>query len=72
MVGINDSKVEIFTLDNAKEVLTFATATAWVESLGIWSLGRDNGNEPRGEVRYDVSGLDVPLFGYSAIFKAFK
>lgn len=72
MVGINDSKVEIFTLDNAKEVLDFANATPWVESLGIWSLGRDNGNEPLGIVRYDVSGLPIPLYGFSQIFRAFK
>lgn len=72
MVGVNDSKVEVFTLDNAKEVLDFANATPWVESIGIWSLGRDNGNPPLGEVHFDNSGLAISQYGFCKVFNAFK
>jgi len=35
MIGQNDEKGEIFTVDDAREVMAFATETDWVRSVGF-------------------------------------
>ncbi len=47
MIGLNDywnvadNKKEIFTLQDAQEIVDFAKATPWVAGVGAWQLTRD-------------------------------
>ncbi|KAJ3180994.1 hypothetical protein HDU87_001642 [Geranomyces variabilis] len=42
MIGVNDISGEIFTLNNAQEMVSFALKNNWVAFLGFWSANRDN------------------------------
>ena len=41
-IGKNDTPNEIFTVDNAKEVMAFVKKTSWVVFTGFWAVGLDN------------------------------
>jgi chitinase len=41
MIGVNDSSAEVFTIQDAQELESFA-ATNGIQELTFWSLGRDN------------------------------
>lgn len=41
MIGKNDTLNEVFTLQNAKEVATFAKNTNYIQNVSFWSLNRD-------------------------------
>ena len=41
-IGLNDTPNEIFTIDNAKEVMAFVQKTSWVIFTAFWSVGADN------------------------------
>ncbi|OAT16220.1 chitinase [Buttiauxella gaviniae ATCC 51604] len=44
MIGVNDDNKEIFTLEDASQVAHYAESNSDVGRIGIWSIGRDNGN----------------------------
>jgi hypothetical protein len=46
MIGVNDVASEIFTLDDAQQLLEWARATPWVSRLSMWSVTRDSGSCP--------------------------
>jgi len=41
MIGVNDTAGETFTLQNAKEVATFAKNTNYIHATSFWSINRD-------------------------------
>lgn len=41
-IGKNDTPNEIFTIDNAKQVIAFVQGTSWVNFAAFWSVGSDN------------------------------
>ena len=41
-IGKNDTPNEIFTIDNAKEVMAFVQKTSWVIFTAFWATGLDN------------------------------
>lgn len=45
MIGNNDVQGEVFTLQDAKELASFAAKTSWVKFVGFWAVGRDNGKK---------------------------
>ena len=57
MIGINDVRNEIFTLEDARQLLEYAQDNPDVASLGIWSLGRDN-QDVIGDLTLLGSGLE--------------
>ncbi|OUM60506.1 glycoside hydrolase family 18 protein, partial [Piromyces sp. E2] len=72
MIGRNDSRNEIFTLDNAREVLEYAQSHNWIRLLSFWSINRDNGNGGNSsEVSDSYSSIKQDLFAFSNIFKEF-
>lgn len=41
-IGLNDTANEIFTIDNAKEVMAFVQKTSWVIFTAFWAVSLDN------------------------------
>jgi exo-1,4-beta-D-glucosaminidase len=68
MIGQNDEKTEIFTIDDAREVMEFATETDWVRSVGFWSSNRDR---PKSARRGDnhSSGIAQKPWDFTEIFE---
>ena len=70
MIGQNDEKTEIFTLDDAREVMNFATRTDWVRSVAFWSSNRDR---PKAATTRKGSnhnsGIDQQPWDFTRIFE---
>jgi exo-1,4-beta-D-glucosaminidase len=69
MIGQNDEKGEVFTIDDARQVMDFASSTDWVRSAAFWSVNRDR---PKGARRGGnrSSGIDQKLWEFTGIFEA--
>jgi chitinase len=70
MIGTNDSRNEVFTLEDASQVATWARSNG-ISLLGFWSLGRDNGGCPNGTVSPSCSGISQSTWAFSNAFRAF-
>jgi len=46
-IGKNDTPNETFTIDNAKEVMTFVQKTPWVNFTAFWAVGLDNAQKSK-------------------------
>ena len=68
MIGINDVQTEIFTLQDAQELLAFAKDNPDIASLGIWSLGRDE-TGTAGQLTVGGSGITQDPYGFTTIFE---
>ena len=69
MIGKNDTGPTT-TQDVARQVLSYAQ-TNHVGSIGFWSVGRDNGGCPNGQVSPTCSGIGQSDYEFTNIFKAF-
>ncbi|MGI8665787.1 MAG: carbohydrate-binding protein, partial [Jatrophihabitans sp.] len=71
MIGQNDSQGEIFSLNDAQTVLSFANAHGITE-LSFWSAGRDNGGCPgQSYASPSCSGLSQAQWQFTTTFKPF-
>jgi hypothetical protein len=71
MVGVNDSPGETFTLANASSLVAWAR-TSGVPMLGLWSVGRDNGNCAGAAVASPAcSSLAQSPYQFAATFRTF-
>jgi len=68
MIGQNDQKSEIFTIEDAHEVMDFASKTDWVRSLAFWSSNRDRPKGARKGSNH-TSGIDQKPWEFTDIFK---
>ena len=60
MLGKNDVRGEVFTLENARELAAFARgASDWVTFVGFWAVGRD---------RAEASGVAQTPHQFARIF----
>jgi chitinase len=65
MIGINDVQSEVFSLANAKEVLSYAKSnTNTIGRLAMWSIARDNGGCV-GSLSYACSGVSQNDFDFA-------
>ena len=69
MIGVNDIQDEIFTLDNATELINYCYKNDNIKLLSFWCINRDNGNK----VNYNYadcnySGIEQSLYQFSCIF----
>lgn len=67
MIGINDVKTEVFTLQDAQELMTYAKDNPDIGSIGMWSIGRDNGHEVN-VVSPVSSGISQSDYAFSSVF----
>ena len=70
MIGQNDVKEEIFTLDDAKTMRDWASKQEWIGSLSFWSANRDTGKPGRREGA-TRSGIPQQPWEFTTIFKTF-
>jgi len=71
MIGRNDVATEVFTLDDARQVLTWSQ-TNDVRLIAMWSTGRDNGTCPNSPwASATCSGLAQPEYAFIDAFKSF-
>jgi hypothetical protein len=71
MIGQNDQKGEIFTLDDARAVLAFAKTNGWVRSVSFWSSNRDHPKGARKGSNHS-SGIEQQDWDFTSIFKPFS
>jgi chitinase len=65
MIGINDVQSEVFTVANAKEVLSYAKSNpTTVGRISMWSIARDNGGCV-GSLSYGCSGVSQSEFDFA-------
>ncbi len=67
MIGINDVTSEIFTLEDAQQLVDYVQSNDEVSGISMWSLGRDNGDVV-GHVSPVGSGLTQDDYEFSKIF----
>jgi exo-1,4-beta-D-glucosaminidase len=68
MIGQNDQKGEIFTIDDAWQLMDFASNADWVRSVGFWSSNRDYPKGKRQGSNHS-SGIDQKPWEFTAIFE---
>ncbi len=61
-------KGEIFTTDDARQVMEFASKTDWVRSVAFWSSNRDRPKGPRKSDNHS-SGIDQRPWDFTSIFE---
>ncbi|HEX4119758.1 MAG TPA: glycoside hydrolase family 2 TIM barrel-domain containing protein [Verrucomicrobiae bacterium] len=71
MIGKNDEKSEVFTLDDARQVMDFASKTDWVRSVGFWSSNRDRPKGGRKGGNHN-SGIDQQPWDFTRVFEPFS
>ncbi len=69
MIGQNDEKSEIFTLEDARQVMDFASGAEWVRSVAFWSSNRDRPKGARKGSNHN-SGIDQQPWEFTGIFEA--
>lgn len=67
MIGINDVTTEIFTQEDAAEVVAYAKDNPDIASIGIWSLGRDAPGLA-GQVTVNGSGISQNALDFTHSF----
>ena len=71
LIGQNDTPGEIFTLNDARLVLTFAQQKH-IGELSLWEVSRDNGSCPGSSDDNDTcSSIAQSTYAFTNIFKAF-
>lgn len=69
MIGVNDVSTEVFTLQDAHQLLDFAAGNNDISSIHMWSLGRDNGGGAGSPWASPVnSGLEQNTYAFADIF----
>ena len=68
MIGINDVTSEVFTLEDAEQLVAFAQANDSVAGISMWSLSRDNGSGT-GYVSPTGSGIVQDIYAFAEILK---
>ncbi|MDQ0346057.1 fibronectin type III domain-containing protein [Ancylobacter vacuolatus] len=68
MIGINDVTSEVFTLEDAEQLVAFAQANDNVAGISMWSLSRDNGSAT-GYVSPTGSGIVQDSYAFAEILK---
>lgn len=71
MIGVNDVKTEVFTIEEAKALLSWAEKHPWICSIGFWSVNRDNGDSATKDKANTRSGIDQQAFDFTKAFKEF-
>ncbi|BBU68793.1 glycosyl hydrolase family 18 protein [Fluviibacter phosphoraccumulans] len=67
MIGINDVQSEVFTIEDANQLMAFAKDNPDIASIGMWSLGRDNGSQLN-TVSPVASGISQSEYEFSGVF----
>ena len=74
MIGQNDSPGEIFSLDDARNLVKFANQDSNVAELSMWSIGRDQpcSGGQGGPASSDCSSISQQHYDFTKIFGQFS
>ncbi|GAA3770810.1 ricin-type beta-trefoil lectin domain protein [Streptomyces chiangmaiensis] len=67
MIGVNDSRNEIFTTGNATTLTNFAKSKG-IQQIGYWALGRDKACATNGTLSDSCSGTPQSPYQFAGIF----
>lgn len=67
MIGQNDVPGEVFTLDDAQQLLDYAEGNDHISYIAMWSLGRDHGDDV-GHLTETSSGVAQHDYDFAKIF----
>ncbi|MFG1289382.1 fibronectin type III domain-containing protein [Xanthobacter versatilis] len=67
MIGQNDVPGEVFTLDDARQLLDYAEGNDHIAYIAMWSLGRDHGDDV-GHLTETSSGVAQHDYDFAKIF----
>jgi chitinase len=70
MIGVNDDTNEIFTMQDAQTVVSFARQQR-IPQLAFWSMGRDRACTSEQTAPHGCSGVDQRPYNYAQAFAAF-
>lgn len=70
MIGVNDDTDEVFTLQDAQTVISFAEQQQ-IPMLAFWSMGRDRSCTGEQTAPHGCSGVDQQSYDYARAFAAF-
>lgn len=69
MIGVNDCTDEIFSIDNANELINYCKYNNNVKLVSFWCINRDNGNKINNNYAdCNYSGIEQKLYEFSCIF----
>ncbi|MGD1089033.1 MAG: chitinase [Verrucomicrobiota bacterium] len=71
MIGQNDERGEIFTLNDAKILQKWAETQPWICTLSFWASNRDAGKTGNKRNDNDTSGIQQKPWDFTLIFKPF-
>src|SRR5450756_2836231 len=71
MIGQNDEKSEIFSLDDAKTLKQWADTQPWVCSLSFWASNRDAGKPGKKGNDNNTSGIQQKPWEFTSVFQPF-
>jgi hypothetical protein len=71
MIGQNDERGEIFTLDDARALKQWADSQPWVCSLSFWAVNRDAGKDDKQKNGNTTSGIEQKPWDFTRIFEPF-
>jgi hypothetical protein len=71
MIGQNDERGEIFTLDDARALKQWADSEPWVCSLSFWAVNRDAGKVDKEKNGNLTSGIEQKPWDFTRIFEPF-
>ena len=67
MIGQNDIPGEVFTLDDARQLVDYAEGNDHIAYIAMWSLGRDHGDDV-GHLTDSSSGVAQHDYDFAKIF----
>ena len=69
MIGVNDCTDEIFSLNNAQELINYCKYNDNINLVSFWCINRDNGNKINTNYTdCNYSGIEQKLYEFSCIF----
>jgi len=72
MIGVNDTNTEVFTVQNATDLMNWAKGQAFINRLAFWSLARDNGGcANQGFASPTCSGVSQNTWQFASMFAPF-
>lgn len=72
MIGRNDQRGEVFTLEDAQALMRWARTQPWICSVSFWASNRDAGKAGPQNDDNTFSGIDQKPWAFTLVFQGFS